>query len=106
MSHEDDPEQYKVVYVRTLSGINALASWFHQDWKLDFPDALTAAHFYIERLPVNKRALLRRELEEFLEASAGKSPLEVREAWLALGAGSWPRDDSALTSLTAILGIL
>lgn len=106
MGHEENLDEYEVVSVRTPSGVRALASWFHQDWKLVYPDAPTAARVYIQGLSSSERALLRRELKAFLEANSGKSAEEVREAWLALGAGSWPKDGSTVATLTAILETL
>lgn len=103
MGHEENLDEYEVISVRTPSGVRALASWFHQDWRLVYPDVPTAAGAYIGGLSDSERALLRRELAAFLDANSGKSPEQVREAWLAVGAGSWPRHESTVATLTAIL---
>ena len=107
MSHEnDDPENYNLVSVRVVTGLEGLASWFHQDWKLIYPDVPTAARAYIQTLPGSERTLLRQELESFLEANSGRTAEQVREAWIALGVGSWPRGENTEAMLTAVLETL
>jgi len=85
------------------AGLEGLASWFHQDWKLIYPDIPTAARDYLQGRSATERESLRRELKMFLEAKTGRSSEQIRSAWIALGAQSWPRGEDASAALVLLL---
>jgi hypothetical protein len=49
---------YRVVPSPRQSELQQLASWFHQDWKLFFPDFYTGLRIYLDNLPAGRRAAL------------------------------------------------
>jgi CdiI immunity protein len=71
------------------SELQQLASWFHQDWKMVFPDFYKGLNLYLDNLPQERRVALGRELRQFLEQNNGRSSEELKQLWLRLGAQGW-----------------
>ena len=66
-----------------------LASWFHQDWKLVFPDFYTGLRIYLDNLLAGRRGALGIELRRFVEKNQGSSAKALKRLWLRLGAQGW-----------------
>jgi len=77
---------YRVVPSPARSELQQLALWFHQDWKLLFPDFYAGLHLYLDHLPAQRRVVLGRELCQFVEHNEGTSSDELKRLWLGLGA--------------------
>lgn len=71
------------------SELSRFAVWFHQDWKLLFPDFFSGYQMYVANLSQDRQAALRAELENFLNQNAGMPEQDLKRAWLALGAQAW-----------------
>lgn len=85
---------YKIVDTGPKSEIEKFASWFHQDWRLVFPDFYTGAKIYFEEVPLSEdaRYVLKQELYRFLDQTEGQDPKEIVQAWFDLGAHAWQCD--------------
>src|SRR5438045_3617272 len=64
---------HRVVPSPAPSELQQLAEWFHQDWKLVFPDFYAGLDLYLDNLPAERRAILGRELCQFVEQNRGAS---------------------------------
>lgn len=80
---------YRVVPSPARSELQQLALWFHQDWKLLFPDFHAGLTMYLENLPAPRRVVLGRELREFVEQNRDASARALTRRWLSLGAQGW-----------------
>jgi hypothetical protein len=76
---------------REESALASLAAWFHQDFNLMGKDAGQWGLEHIKSLSAQRRRILKAELQQFLKAYPGKSTKGARNAWVRLGAQSWPR---------------
>ena len=66
--------------------------WFHQDWKLVFPDFFAGTTLYLRNLSGDeqtRRRDLALQLRVFLQAHATAAPGELKQRWLELGAQGW-----------------
>jgi hypothetical protein len=82
-------ELYKVVPSPERSELHKFASWFHQDWKLVFPDFRAGVEIYLKNLPMDGRRILADELRKFIEHNSTASSQELKQQWLELGAQGW-----------------
>ena len=80
---------HRVVPSPAQSELQQLAQWFHQDWKLVFPDFYAGLNLYLDNLPSARRVVLGRELCQFVEQNKSTSPEELKGLWLSLGAQGW-----------------
>lgn len=97
---------YRVVPSTTRSELQQLALWFHQDWKLLFPDFYAGLHLYLENLPAERRVVLGRELREFVEQNRGASVQALKRRWLRLGAQGWQSSLDIHSTLAAFCRIV
>jgi len=96
---------FRTIPTPEQSELGAFASWFHQDWRLVYPDFLTGAKMYVEALPGERRKGLSAELRAFIEAHSVSSEEEIRKAWYALGAGAWQTGLQVPDTLHAFLAL-
>ncbi len=82
----------KAVPKREKSELQRFASWFHQDWKLIYPDFHKGAQMYLGSLPPERRVTLKKELQIFLDQHAGGTSKSMLHAWFSLGAEAWQAD--------------
>jgi hypothetical protein len=73
------------------SPLHNLASWFHQDFNLMGIEPEEWGKEFIKSLSAEERRVLRVELQELQAAYPGKNGKGLRNAWIRLGAESWPR---------------
>jgi hypothetical protein len=99
-SDMQDSDSFKVVQSKDLSELQQFASWFHQDWKLLFPDFYTGTEMYLKGLSSDRQATLKRELHDFLDKNKNASEKVLFKSWLDLGAQGW---DSKLEIRAALL---
>ena len=97
---------YVVIAKESKTELQQFASWFHQDWKLMFKDFHEGARIYISTLSPERRQALRRELGDFIEASRTKSPEEIKQLWLKLGAEGWQQNLDIRQTLAEFLNML
>jgi hypothetical protein len=88
-----DDDVGDVISLRTPeSELEAFASFFHQDFAMEYPDIRSGVVHYLTQLDAPERAALRNELETFLLDHQGDAPEALRQAWFDLGADYWPLD--------------
>lgn len=73
------------------SPLHNLASWFHQDFELMEVEPDEWGREFIKALSSEQRRNLKLELLELAAAHPGKSGNGLRNAWIRLGAQSWPK---------------
>jgi hypothetical protein len=71
------------------SELQEFASWFHQDWKLLFPEFYAGVRPYLRNMPLERKCVLASELRDFIEKNSAVSPEELKQKWLDLGAQGW-----------------
>lgn len=86
LSNQDDDSQFVVISVSIPTGLKRFATWFDQDCGLEFGSFREGAAMYLNTLSDPDRAVLRVELEEFLNAQRGQNRDQLRHAWSELGA--------------------
>ena len=87
-----EPLTHKIVPTPERTELQEFAQWFHQDWRLMFPNFYMGAAMYIKQLTPERRLQLQQQLRAFLDANAGATPRELEQQWLKLGAAEWERD--------------
>jgi hypothetical protein len=87
-----DKQMHAVATSRKKSVVARLASWFHQDFRLMGMDPDHWGIEFLKSLTPNERRVLRVELQQLLGTFPGKSTKGLRNAWVRLGAESWPRN--------------
>ena len=97
---------YRVVPSPRQSELQQLASWFHQDWNLVFPDFYTGLRMYLDNLPAGRRAALGSELRRFMEQNQGASAKALKRLWLRLGAQGWQANLDIRDTLDAFWRII
>ena len=96
----------KAVSVPRLPPLERFATWFHQDFKLAFPDVQSGGIVMIEQLSSAEKKLLSSELAAFLANHEGSSEKALRRAWMKLGVQYWPRRGDTKSLLTGFLNHL
>jgi hypothetical protein len=81
--------EYRPVAAAAKSELEQFASWFHQDWKLIFPDFYSGLKLYLDNLTPGRRQVLGDELQQFLRENSGASAEDLKRSWLRLGAQAW-----------------
>jgi|SRR6267142_6271622 len=104
MADHDDDNQ--VVFVPQRSELQKFAGFFHQDFAYEYSDFYDGARDYIEQLSVPERETLKIELGSFLSAHESDGPDQLRNEWLNLGAGYWPRDSNTANKLRDFLRMM
>jgi hypothetical protein len=104
MADHDDDNQ--VVLVPQRSQLQKFAGSFHQDFAYEYSDFYDGARDYIGQLPVPEREALKIELRSFLSAHENDRPDQLRDEWLRLGAGYWPRDSNTAGRLRDFLEMM
>jgi hypothetical protein len=73
------------------SPLQDLAARFHQDFGLMEAEPEEWGKVFMKSLSAAQRRVLRAELQELVAAYPGKNGEALRNAWIRLGAQSWPR---------------
>jgi hypothetical protein len=76
---------------KKTSPLANLASWFHQGFALMGIEPEQWGREFIKSLSAEQRRVLEVELLELVATYPGKSGKGLRNAWIRLGAGYWPR---------------
>ena len=93
--NSDDAE---VIAILEQSELQRFALTFHQDFDVEYSNYHEAAQEYISELSPARRGTLLSELREFV-STAEQNPRRLRQQWLELGVGYWPRDPTVGLSL-------
>lgn len=101
-----DTNSYNIVASIEKSELQKFASWFHQDWKIVFPDFIYGAKMYFSNLPSDRAEILSQEIIKFLNKHKKASSSEVRKAWISLGAQAWQADLDIIQTLNEFLNLL
>ena len=99
-------DSYNIVASIEKSELQKFASWFHQDWKIVFPDFICGAKMYFSNLPSDRTENLSQEIIKFLNNHKNDSSSEVRKAWISLGAQAWQADLDIIQTLNEFLNLL
>jgi len=83
--------------------LEAFASFFHQDWRLMYPNFHAGAKLYIGSLSNESKRKLRAELLNFI---AGRSARSTRKRWIALGAQAWDPDLEIVATLKSFADMI
>lgn len=87
-----DEANFRVVPKKEKNEIQKFASWFHQDWQLIFSSFSDGADQYLGSLTKERRAVLKKELEAFVEKNRERNNKSLLKEWLNLGAQGWDTD--------------
>ena len=85
----NNSDQYRVVKGEGQSELQKFASWFHQDWKLIFPNFHEGARMYVNDMSSSRRMELKKQLQRFVDANSQSTVDAVKKEWLNLGAQGW-----------------
>lgn len=102
----DDIESYRIVPSEPKSELQKFAFWFHQDWKLIFPDFHTGAEMYLSSLSPERKEVLRQALAQFIERNRDADASELIDEWVKLGAQAWQSDLDFLRTLDDFLRMM
>jgi len=98
--------EHQIVPGRERTELEKFASWFHQDWKLVFPNFPEGARMYLSTLPRERKALLHQELSAFLAEHSDDSSSGLKQAWLRLGALGWQSDLDVRETLASFVRMM
>lgn len=101
-----ETNSYNIIASNEKSELQKFASWFHQDWKIVYPDFISGAKMYFSNLPSDRAEILSQEIIKFLNNHKKDSLSEVREAWISLGAQAWQNDLNIIQTLNDFLILL
>ena len=87
----------KFIDNRKGSELERFARWFHQDFRMQYPEADEFAFEYFRSLSIQRRRALGAELGSLLEQWPGRNGKGLRNAWVRLGA-HWSERGPALRS--------
>lgn len=91
-SNLKDNSNFNVVPMHEKKEIQKFASWFHQDWQLIFSGFSEGTNQYLDGLTSERRAVLKMELEAFVEQNKGRDNKSMLKEWIDLGAEGWDSD--------------
>ena len=86
--------------------LRKLASWFHQDFALMGIGPVQWGEQFFKSLPVAEKRALKLELAQLLASYPGKSGNGLKNAWVRLGAQSWPKSANLKQVVESWLGSL
>jgi len=99
-------DENEVVEGPELSELEQFALLFHQDFALESTDFHEAARQRISELSLEQRTNLRAQMGAFVSDHEGDLA-QLRQDWLEMGAGYWPRDpNDGLTLLRDFIEML
>jgi len=102
----DNIESYKVVKSEKKSELQKFAMYFHQDWKLVFPDFYTGAEMYLSSIKTEQKVLLKNQLSDFISLHRNSSPAIVKTEWLKLGAQGWQKRLNIIDTLSEFVRLM
>ena len=87
----DEFDDYVIVPSIPKSELEQFASFFHQDWKLIFPDFHAGAEMYLSSVTNEQKYKLKEQLIQLVENHKDSDQATIKKEWLNLGAQGWQK---------------